>query len=288
MLKHESELSAGRQISPNASQADLERLTGYDVQDNDFEPLGTVTSIWVDRTSQAAFVGVQTGWLAGKTHVVPAYGATVNDRDRKIRLAYFKRDIRGAPSYDPKTALDFNKEKEIFSYFQGRGPQLPELKPLATTTPLAGAAFETQRETPRTGVDAAVQEALEDTNIPLHEELLKVAKRQVEGGGVRIRKVVRTERVQQGVDLRHEEIIVERIPAKDVKIGAKAFQNEEFYIPLRHEEAVVEKETRVREQYHARKAAKTEHKTISDDIRKEDIEYVNQEDRRLEQQRSNR
>jgi stress response protein YsnF len=68
-----------------------------------------------------------------------------------------------------------------------------------------------------------------------------------------------------------------------MKIGSKAFQNEEFYIPLRHEEAVVEKETRVREQYHARKGAKTEHKTIADDVRKEDIEYVNQEDRRPEQ-----
>ena len=75
-------------------------------------------------------------------------------------------------------------------------------------------------------------------------------------------------------------------PAKDMKVGAKAFQNEEYYIPLRQEEAVIEKETRVREEFHARKAAKTEHKTISDDVRKEDIEVINQQDVRPQEPRS--
>jgi uncharacterized protein (TIGR02271 family) len=281
MLRRDSEIATGREISPEASQTDLERLIGYDVTDNEFEPIGNVTALWADRNSQAAFVGVQSGWLAGKTHVVPAYGATVNDHDRKIRLAYFKRDIKGAPSYDPKAVLDLAKEREIFGYFQRKGPQLPELKATAAPTALAASSYEAQRESAVTR--EATREAFEDTNIPLHEERLKVGKREVEGDGVRLRKIVRTETVQQGVDLRHEEVVVERIPARDMKVGAKAFQNEEFYIPLRHEEVIIEKEARVREEFHARKAAKMEHQTVSGEVRKEDIEFVKQEQRRPEQ-----
>jgi uncharacterized protein (TIGR02271 family) len=277
MLPRDTQTPAGREISPDASQADLERLIGYDVTDNEFEPIGNVTALWADRTSQAAFVGVQSGWLAGKTHVVPAYAATVNDRDRKIRLAYFKRDIKGAPSYDPKAILDLAKENEIFAYFQRKGPQLPKLKAMAAPSALAPAAYEAQRES------AVAREALEDTSIPLHEERLRVRKREVEGDGVRLRKIVRTETVQEGVDLRHEEVVVERVPAKNIKVGAKAFQNEEFYIPLRHEEVVVVKEARVREEFHARKAAKMEHQTVSGEVRKEDIELVKQEQHRPEQ-----
>ena len=136
-----------------------------------------------------------------------------------------------------------------------------------------------QRATPR---ETLSREDLKEANIQLHEEQLKVSKREIGAGVIRLHKIIRTEHVQQGVDLRHEEIVVERLPAKDLKVGVKAFQDEEYYIPLRQEEAVVEKEARVREQFHAHKAAKMEHKTVADDIRKEDIEVLNQEEIRTD------
>jgi uncharacterized protein (TIGR02271 family) len=285
------EMVSGRGISPDATQADLQRLTDYEVIDSDFEHIGKATAIWVDRTAQVGFVGVQTSWLSGKTHVVPAQGATVNDRDKKIRLAYLKSDIKSAPVFDPKVELNFANESEIVSYFRKKGPPLPELKgvyPSATfmsVTAAAGSAaaaaappsLEQRERVPREGTP---REELKEANIQLHEEQLKVSKREVGAGMIRLHKVVRTEHVQQGVDLRHEEIVVERIPAKDLKVGLKAFQDEEFYIPLRQEEAVIEKEARVREQFHAHKAAKMEHKTVSEDCRKEDIEVINQEELR--------
>src|SRR5262249_8779811 len=161
--------------------------------------------------------------------------------------------------------LDFTREKEVFSYFRGKGPALPELKTaFAPLTSAAAASSMTMgqeemrgseelkaSEEPKGRAEYLTERAdLEDTHIPLHEEELHVGKREVDGGGVRLRKIVRTEKVQQGVDLRHEEIVIERVPARDMKVSAKAFQNEEFYIPLRYEEAVVEKEAHVREDYH--------------------------------------
>lgn len=292
MLSRE-QMASGRQISADASQADLQRLTNYDVIDSNLEDTGKVTAIWVDRTSDAAFVGVQTGLLSAKTHAVPAQGATVDDRDGKVRLAYAKGDIKNAPTFDPKTELNFANESEIVSYFQKKGPPLPELKASApaakfpsTTTAAASAAAAAapaalppmmqQRESLQG--PTMQREALKEANIPLHEEQLKVSKREVGAGAVRLHKIIQTQHVEQGVDLRHEEIVVERIPAKDLTVGAKAFQDEEFYIPLSQEEAVIEKEAHVREQFHAHKADKMEHKTVGDDCRREDIEVINQDE----------
>lgn len=304
MLSRE-DMASGRQISPSASQADLQRLTNYDVIDSNFENIGKVSAIWVDRASDAAFVGVHTGLLSAKTHAVPAQGATVDDRDGKVRLAYAKGDIKNAPTFDPKAELNFANESEIVSYFQKKGPPLPELKAsmpsetgFSTKTAAAAAAAAApamaartieQRQTvatPKMELRESLQgptmqaEALKEANIPLHEEQLKVSKREVGAGGVRLHKIIQTQHVQQGVDLRHEEIVVERIPAKDLKVGIKAFQDEEFYIPLNQEEAVVEKEAHVREQFYAHKAGKMEHKTVEADCRKEDIEVINQNELR--------
>lgn len=298
MLSRE-EMASGRQISADASQADLQRLTNYDVIDNDFENIGKVSAIWVDRASNVAFVGVQSGLLSTKTHGVPAQGAVINDRDEKIRLAYNKSDIKNAPTYDPKEELSFANESEIYSYFQKKGQSLPELKAAApsktfssTAAAAAAAAGSTvampklaqrqaeasstleQREALKS--PSMLGEALNEANIPLHEEQLKVSKREVGSGGVRLHKIIQTQHVEQGVDLRHEEIAVERLPARNLEVSAKAFQEEEFYIPLHQEEAVVEKEARVREQFHAHKADKMEHKTVSGDCRKEDMEVINQ------------
>lgn len=305
-------MASGNQISPDASQADLQRLTSYSVDDSDSEHIGKVSSIWVDRSAHVAFVGVQTGFLSGKTHVVPAQGATVNDDDQKIRLAYLKSDIKNAPVFDPDAELNYANESEVVSYYRKKGPPLPELKGAASTTytsasgaaapapvastaaagtALAGAAAAGSALTgsaaaaPTTGLRESKEsmlgqnlksEALNEANIPLHEEQLRVSKREVGAGMIHLHKIIRTERVEQGVDLRHEEIVVERIPAKDLKVGAKAFQDEEFYIPLRQEEVVIEKQARVREQFHAHKAGKMEHKTIADDVRKEDIQVINE------------
>ncbi len=102
---------------------------------------------------------------------------------------------------------------------------------------------------------------------------MRVGKREVVAGGVRLRKVVRTETVNQPVELRREELIVERVPANEsTGRGEADFQQREIYVPLRREEAVVQKEARVREEVRVRKDARTDRQTVSEQVRKEDVE----------------
>ncbi|HWI59351.1 MAG TPA: DUF2382 domain-containing protein [Bacillota bacterium] len=255
-----SSAASGRQTSPELSNLNLERVAGYDAYDKNDEHIGKVSAIWTDRNGQPAYLGVKTFWLLGKTHVVPAYGAMVNNQDERIRLPYLQDDVKNAPSYDPDAELDYAKEQEVSSYYRSKGQRLPESQAERATE-----RTET-RETSRTAPSA------EEARIPLHEEQMKVGKRQVEVGGVRLRKIIRTETVNQPVELRHEEIVVERVPASERRPGDKAFQGEELYIPLCREEAVVEKETRVREEVRARKTASTERQNVSGQVRREDVQ----------------
>ena len=114
----------------------------------------------------------------------------------------------------------------------------------------------------------------EAASVQLHEEQIKIGKRQVEAGGVRLRKIIRAEKINQPVELQREEIVIEHVPGKQGSQASpgKDFQQEEIYIPLRREEAVVQKESRVREEVRVSKKSKTERQNISEQVRKEDVE----------------
>ncbi|MDB5105807.1 MAG: hypothetical protein JWP91_3496 [Fibrobacteres bacterium] len=110
-----------------------------------------------------------------------------------------------------------------------------------------------------------------ERTIPLSEERLNVQKRQVEAGGVRLRKIIRTETVNQPVELQHEEIEIERVPASGTARPGD-FQEEEIYVPLRREEVDVSKDAQVREEVRVNKRTETERSQIKESLRKEDVE----------------
>jgi len=215
--------------------------------DQNGDKIGTLQCLWSDQNTEPAFLGVQTGWLFGKTHVVPAERAEVNERAQVVRLPYTVQKIKDAPSYDAGVEIDSNTERDVRTYYG------------ITSAPTPATAETGQRS--------------EATTVQLHEEQLKVGKRQVETGGVRLRKIIRTETVNQPVELQREEIVVERVPGKQsTQPGGKEFQQQDIYIPLRREEAVVQKETRVREEVRVSKKAQTERQSVSEQVRREDVE----------------
>lgn len=274
MIKREQETSSTspRQTFPDLPDMNLERVAGFNVYDKNNERIGKANAIWTDHTGQPAFLGVRTSWLFGKTHIVPAYGAKANQQDEAIRLPYSKADVENAPNYEPDAPLDLNKEREVMDYYRGRGAGLPEFDEGAQRTEDRGVETARDRGTAR-------EATAEETRIPLHEENLKVGKREVETGGVRLRKIVRTETVQQPVELKHEELEVERVPAGQQTTGQRVeFKDEELFIPLRREEPVLEKETRVREEVRARKTATTERQNVSGEVRREDVEIEKQQE----------
>ena len=130
--------------------------------------------------------------------------------------------------------------------------------------------------------DALVRERMQAQGITeeeamrlvLSEEQLAVGKREVEAGEVGIRKHVETEHVHENVELRHEEVEVERRPITDgySAAGATIGENEEIRIPLHAEEAVVEKRVVPTEELVVRKHEVVENQPIDTELRRERAE----------------
>jgi stress response protein YsnF len=110
--------------------------------------------------------------------------------------------------------------------------------------------------------------------IPLYEENVVVGKREVDAGTVTIKKVVKTETVNQPVELRRETISIDRQPASGTAQNidqSRAFTDQQFTIQLKKEEPVVEKRVVQTGQVVASKQAQTEQTTVQREIRKEDV-----------------
>ena len=110
-----------------------------------------------------------------------------------------------------------------------------------------------------------------DQVIPIAKEELEVGKRQVEQRH-RIRTHVIERPVEQEVTLHDETISVERRPATQASVGADAFKEREFEVVERDEEAVVSKQTRVKEEVVVHKDV-TEHvETVRDTVRETEVD----------------
>ena len=109
--------------------------------------------------------------------------------------------------------------------------------------------------------------------VPLSEEEVKVGKRTVGAGEVNLQKKVSTEQVNVPVELKREDVVIERVPAHETKpAGKEPFQEERVEVPLSREEPVVEKETRVVGGVRVRKTEGIERETIQESVRREDVD----------------
>lgn len=240
-----------------------QRLIGYEVQDSSGESVGKVHNLWTDETGQPFFLGVKTGWLFGKNHVVPVGSADVSDTRKVIRLPFTEEQIKNAPSFDETADIADYDQDRIFTYYGvDRGSsQLPQ----STQQEQMGALDTPIASTP------SLQET--DRTLKLKEEEVKIGKRQVEAGGIRLHKIVRTETINQPIELQREEIVIERVPAQGSELaGETRFEEEDIFIPLRREEAVIEKQARVREEVRVGKKTEVERQDVTTQVRKEELE----------------
>jgi uncharacterized protein (TIGR02271 family) len=141
-----------------------------------------------------------------------------------------------------------------------------------------GAAYYSNYEAPAATTTAETRPAATtatsgSVTIPLYEENVAVGKREVDAGTVTIRKVVKTETVNQPVELRRETISIDRQPASGAAPSdqSKAFTEQQYTIQLHNEEPVVEKRVVQTGQVVASKQAQTEQTTVQREIRKEDV-----------------
>jgi len=143
-----------------------------------------------------------------------------------------------------------------------------------------GGAYTTEPSTTAKSESHIITAAPGTTNmvVPLYQESIAVGKREVDAGSVRLRKIVKTETVNQPVELRREEVVIERVPP-----GAPASQNQgqslgqpfeqqETVIMLKREEAVVEKQTAPAGQIVVQSRFRGQQTNIQAQVRREDID----------------
>jgi len=108
------------------------------------------------------------------------------------------------------------------------------------------------------------------------EEQLTVGTARHESGRARLRKYVTTETVTQTVPVSHEEVTLHREPITDANIDAAtsgpAISEEEHEVVLHAQTPVVQKEAVAVERVRLDKETVTEQQTVSEELRKEQIE----------------
>jgi uncharacterized protein (TIGR02271 family) len=124
------------------------------------------------------------------------------------------------------------------------------------------------------GISGSQQRNTESTAIPVVQEELKVGKREVQRGGVRVFSRIVETPVNESVNLREEHVSVERRPVDQPVSAAnmEAFQEQTIELREAAEEAVVEKSARVVEEVVVGKQVTERQEEIHDTVRHTDVQ----------------
>jgi uncharacterized protein (TIGR02271 family) len=128
------------------------------------------------------------------------------------------------------------------------------------------------------GFGTAADRRSEDT-IPVVEERLRVGKRDVNLGRVRVRSYIVEEPVSEEVRLREDRVEIERRPVdRALGAGESAFEDRTIEAEEHAEEAIVSKEARVTEEIGLRRDSRERAETVSDSVRRTEVEVEDDRD----------
>ena len=98
------------------TQQQLNEYYAAEVVDQDGEKVGSMGEIYLDnRTGEAAWMTVRTGWLAGRTVFVPL--STAEIRDGQIHVPYSVDKIKNTPDIDVDGHLSEDNEQDLYHYY---------------------------------------------------------------------------------------------------------------------------------------------------------------------------
>ncbi len=275
------------------SFTDPEQIQGRTILDADGDKVGKVEVVYVDnQTEKPEWAAVSTGLFGKKVSLVPL-AATTELSDGTLQIPYDKSRVKDAPHHEPDQTLSESDEAELFRYY---GVPYGGETVTATGGPVGDRGQAGYAEAGRSTGEAAEYASTErgsgrdvsgpntDDAMTRSEERLRVGTERVETGRARLRKFVVTENVTQTVPVSHEEIRVEREPITDANVDAAmdgpAISEEEHEVVLHSERPVVAKETVPVERVRVDTETVTGQETVSDDVRKEQIDLNEAEGKR--------
>ena len=247
---------------PDTTHANWE---GRTLKDRNGDKIGKIDSLYVDeQTDKPEWALVNTGLFGTKSSFVPLAGATARGDDL---LAQVDADqVKDAPKMDPDEELSEQQEAELFRHY-------------GVDYTNEGSVTATGNEHTTGGRDTVGHDTsgpTTDDAMTRSEEELSVGKTQRERGRARLRKYVVTEQVQQTVPVTREEVRVEREPITDANVGqatdGPAISEEEHEVVLHEEEVVTEKRAVPKERVRLDKETVVDEQTVSEEVRKEQIE----------------
>jgi uncharacterized protein (TIGR02271 family) len=236
---------------------ELQAARGEPVYSSDGEKIGSVEEIYVDEeTGQPEWIGLGTGFFGTKRVVVPVAGAERTGDG--FTVPYSKEQVKETPDIDSDEISQEAEERLYAHYGLGYSERRSETG-LPEGAPSMQGDVDVQRGTAAKG------------DVVRAEEELRVGKRETEAGRARLRKWVETEPVEMDVELRRETARVTREPIDQPASGAELGE-QEIEVPLREEEAVVQKQTVAKERISLEKDVETERETVADEVRKERVD----------------
>ena len=265
------------------SEQDISTIIGSNAVDNDGDKLGKVGQVYLDdQTGRPEWATVSTGLFGTSESFVPLAEATVSGGT--LRVPYEKAKVKDAPRVDSDQGhLSPAEEEELYRYY-GVGTGTAGYTDTDTTrtagytdTDTTRAAGYTDTDTNRHGtVGHDTSGPTTDDAMTRSEEQLRVGTQRVEAGRARLRKYVVTENVTTTVPVSHEEVRIEREPITDANVGnaldGPAISEEEHEVVLHAERPVVAKEAVPVERVRLDVDTVTEQETVTDTVRKEQIE----------------
>jgi uncharacterized protein (TIGR02271 family) len=233
---------------------------GRTLKDRNGEKIGTIDALYLDQqTDEPEWALVNTGLFGTKSSFVPLAGAAPRGEDVVVKVD--AQQVKDAPKMEPDEQLSEQQEAELFRHYgidyTAEGS--------VTATDDASAAVGHDTSGPTT-----------DNAMTRSEEELKVGTASRESGRARLRKYVVTEQVEQTVPVQREEVRIEREPITgenvDQAVSGPEISEEEHEVTLHEEEVVVEKRAVPKERVRLDKETVVDEQTVSEELRKEQIE----------------
>jgi len=220
--------------------------------------LGTLGTILVNAAGGAAIAGIA-GALIG-------WG--IPEEDAK----YYEGEVKAGRFLVTVDARDRETEAWAIVSRHGGYNRTHAAKTTAARRTTTGAAHGMAVGTTGTARATDTGRAME-----LKEEKLNVRKTPVKKGEVEVRKEVVTERKRIDVPVEREEVVIERRPARG-RAARGSIKAEEIRIPVKEERVDVTKETVVKEEVNVGKRKVRGTKTVSGDVKREELRVKEQGD----------
>ena len=277
-----------------------DQYAGYEVYDRNAEKIGKVDDLFLDENDQPEYMGVKMGFLGTRSTLIPMEVARVDENDRRIEVSVDKATAKEGPSFDDDEDITPEYEEQVYSHYglqraqtggerggysEYYGDETDErsgkVGPGMREGDIESGEFRGHSEDDE-GVNQSHGSDLEDEDelrVQRSEEELRAGTREREAGKLNVRKRVRTDREQVRVPTRREEVSVERVPVNEERAGAEIGEDE-VSVPVVEEEAVVGKQSVVKEEIRVRKDVVEDEEVVEEDVRKEEVDIDDQTERR--------